>query len=106
MAKATGIVRRIDNLGRVVIPQSVRRSLGWTANGGANGGGTPLEIFVDDHCVTLRESPRLRAVREHGGPRGGPRQGGVPGVHRRARARHEGGLLTRAGRGQARPRKE
>lgn len=38
--KATGIVRRIDDLGRVVIPKEIRRSLRIRE-------GDPLEIFVD-----------------------------------------------------------
>ncbi len=37
--KATGVVRRIDDLGRVVIPKEVRRTLGIRE-------GDPLEIFV------------------------------------------------------------
>ena len=37
--KATGIVRRIDDLGRVVIPKELRRSMGITE-------GDPLEIFT------------------------------------------------------------
>lgn len=38
--KATGIVRRIDDLGRVVIPKEIRRSLRIRE-------GAPLEIYVD-----------------------------------------------------------
>lgn len=38
--KATGIVRRIDDLGRVVIPKEIRRTLKIRE-------GDPLEIFVD-----------------------------------------------------------
>ena len=38
--RATGIVRRIDDLGRVVIPREIRRSLGIRE-------GDALEIFVD-----------------------------------------------------------
>ena len=38
--KATGIVRRIDDLGRLVIPKEIRRSLRMRE-------GDPLEIFVD-----------------------------------------------------------
>ena len=38
--KATGIVRRIDDLGRVVIPKEIRRNLRIRE-------GDPLEIFVD-----------------------------------------------------------
>lgn len=39
--KATGIVRRIDDLGRVVIPKEIRRTLRIRE-------GDPLEIFVDN----------------------------------------------------------
>ncbi len=38
--KATGIVRRIDDLGRVVIPKEIRRTMRIRE-------GDPLEIFVD-----------------------------------------------------------
>ena len=38
--KATGIVRRIDDLGRIVIPKEIRRSLKFKV-------GDPIEIFVD-----------------------------------------------------------
>ena len=37
--KATGIVRRIDDLGRVVIPKEIRRTLRIRE-------GDPLEIFT------------------------------------------------------------
>lgn len=37
--RATGIVRRIDDLGRVVIPKELRRSMGIAE-------GDPLEIFT------------------------------------------------------------
>ena len=38
--KATGIIRRVDDLGRVVIPREVRRILGIRE-------GDPLEIFTE-----------------------------------------------------------
>ena len=38
--RATGIVRRIDDLGRVVIPKEIRRSMGVKE-------GDPLEMFID-----------------------------------------------------------
>ncbi len=38
--KATGIVRRIDDLGRIVVPKEIRRTLRLRE-------GTPLEIFTD-----------------------------------------------------------
>ena len=37
--RATGIVRRVDDLGRIVIPKEVRRSLGIKE-------GDPLELFT------------------------------------------------------------
>lgn len=39
--KATGIVRRIDDLGRVVIPKEIRRNMNIRE-------GDPLEIFIED----------------------------------------------------------
>ena len=44
--KATGIVRRIDDLGRVVIPKEIRRTLRIKE-------GTPLEIFTDKEGEVL-----------------------------------------------------
>ena len=38
--KATGIVRRIDDLGRVVIPKEIRRTMRIRE-------GDPLEIYTD-----------------------------------------------------------
>lgn len=38
--KATGIIRRIDDLGRIVIPKEIRKNLGIRE-------GDPLEIFVN-----------------------------------------------------------
>lgn len=38
--KSTRIIRRVDDLGRVVIPKEIRRSLGIRE-------GEPLEIYVD-----------------------------------------------------------
>jgi AbrB family transcriptional regulator (stage V sporulation protein T) len=47
--KATGIVRRIDDLGRVVIPKEIRRTLRIRE-------GDPLEIYVDrDGEVILKK---------------------------------------------------
>ena len=38
--KATGIIRRVDDLGRVVIPREIRRTLGIRE-------GEPLEIYTE-----------------------------------------------------------
>ncbi|WP_296119202.1 stage V sporulation protein T [uncultured Eubacterium sp.] len=47
--KATGIVRRIDDLGRVVIPKEIRRTLRIRE-------GDPLEIFTDQNgAVVLKK---------------------------------------------------
>ena len=46
--KATGIVRRLDSLGRVVIPMELRRMLHLEPE-------TPLEFFTaDDGTIALR----------------------------------------------------
>ena len=62
--KATGIVRSVDNLGRIVVPKEIRRELGWTD-------GTPIEVFIDDEGegVVLRtydpdHMKALQTVRE------------------------------------------
>ena len=47
--KATGIVRRMDDLGRVVIPKEIRRSMRIKE-------GDPLEIFTtSDGCVCFKK---------------------------------------------------
>lgn len=38
--RATGIVRRMDDLGRIVIPKEIRKNLGLRE-------GTPMEVFTD-----------------------------------------------------------
>lgn len=48
MLKATGIVRRIDDLGRVVIPKELRRTLRIKE-------GDPLEFFVTGDGIVLRK---------------------------------------------------
>lgn len=49
--KATGIVRRIDDLGRVVIPKEIRRALRIKE-------GDPLELYTDgDNIIFKRYNP-------------------------------------------------
>ena len=50
--KATGIIRRIDDLGRVVIPREIRRSLKIRE-------GDPLEIFIEKNCVSFKKYSAL-----------------------------------------------
>ena len=47
--KATGIVRKVDELGRVVIPKGIRTKTGMTE-------GTPVEFYVDDGKIILTKS--------------------------------------------------
>lgn len=51
--KALGIVRRMDDLGRVVVPMEVRKVRGWEA-------GTPIEMFSDEKGLYIREYGRDR----------------------------------------------
>jgi len=46
--KATGIVRKVDDLGRVVLPIELRRTLGIDIK-------DPLEIYVDGAQVILKK---------------------------------------------------
>ena len=58
--KATGIVRRIDDLGRIVIPKEIRRSVGIRE-------GEPLEIFIEggDTVCFRRYKNNLSDAVEH-----------------------------------------
>ena len=55
--KATGIVRRIDDLGRVVIPKEIRRSLKIRE-------GDPLEFFIENNCVCFQKYSTLGSLAE------------------------------------------
>lgn len=46
--KATGIIRRFDDLGRIPIPKEVRRKFNLTE-------GIPMEIFTDKESIILRK---------------------------------------------------
>lgn len=46
--KSTGIVRKLDELGRITLPIELRRTLGV-------GERDPLEIFVDEDKIVLRK---------------------------------------------------
>ena len=46
--RATGIMRRIDNLGRIVIPKEIRRTYGIED-------GDLVEIFTDSDGIILRK---------------------------------------------------
>jgi len=46
--KSTGIVRKVDELGRVVIPIELRRTMGIDEK-------DPLEIYVDNEKIILKK---------------------------------------------------
>jgi AbrB family transcriptional regulator, transcriptional pleiotropic regulator of transition state genes len=46
--KSTGIVRKVDQLGRVVVPIEVRNTMGLKI-------GDPLEIFVEGDLIYLKK---------------------------------------------------
>ncbi len=46
--KSTGIVRRVDELGRIVLPIELRRTLGITER-------DSLEIYVDGPSIILKK---------------------------------------------------
>ncbi|MEK9198826.1 AbrB/MazE/SpoVT family DNA-binding domain-containing protein [Ureibacillus sp. FSL E2-3493] len=48
MMKSTGIVRKVDELGRLVIPKELRKTLGI-------GEKDPIEIFIDGHQIILQK---------------------------------------------------
>ena len=50
--KSTGVVRRIDDLGRIVIPKEIRRSLRIHD-------GESMEIFVDNELIALKKYSSL-----------------------------------------------
>lgn len=55
--KSTGVVRRVDELGRIVIPKEIRRTLRIKD-------GESLEIFVDREMITLKKFSRLNNMEE------------------------------------------
>lgn len=48
MIKSTGIIRKVDELGRIVIPMELRNKLGIQEK-------DPLEIFVDGSSIILKK---------------------------------------------------
>lgn len=46
--KSTGIVRKIDDLGRIVLPIELRRTLEVSER-------DPLEIFIEDNTIILKK---------------------------------------------------
>lgn len=55
--KTTGIIRRIDDLGRIVIPKELRRNLRIK-------NGDTLEVFVDADSVILKKYSPMESIEE------------------------------------------
>ena len=55
--KSTGIVRRIDDLGRVIIPKEIRKTLQIHE-------GDPLEIFIQGRAVCFKKYDKTLSIRE------------------------------------------
>lgn len=53
--KATGVVRRIDELGRIVIPKEIRKN--FRIKEGEN-----VEIYIDDNNIILKKYSELKNV--------------------------------------------
>ena len=47
--KITGIIRRVDDLGRIVIPKEIRRQV----FGKTDASGEPMEIFIDGENIMV-----------------------------------------------------
>lgn len=56
--KTTGIVRRIDDLGRIVIPKEIRKS--FRINDGEN-----IEIFIDGENIVLKKYSVLNKIENY-----------------------------------------
>ena len=55
--KSTGVVRRVDDLGRIVIPKEIRRTLRIRD-------GESLEIFVDREMIALKKFSKMSDMNE------------------------------------------
>ncbi len=53
--RATGIIRRVDDLGRIVIPKEIRRALGIKE-------GEPLEIYTEENTVIFKKYEEVDTI--------------------------------------------
>ena len=56
--KSTGVVRRIDDLGRIVIPKEIRKNMGLRE-------GETLEIYVDDNKLIMQKYSKLNNYQDN-----------------------------------------
>lgn len=54
--KSTGIIRRVDDLGRIVIPKEVRRQLKIRE-------GDPMELYMDENTVIFKRYDPSQSVK-------------------------------------------
>lgn len=52
----TGLVRRVDDLGRIVIPKEIRKRLNITE-------GEPMMLYIENDCVTFKKYDFLKESR-------------------------------------------
>ena len=55
--KATGMVRKVDDLGRVVLPKEIRTNLGIDV-------GVPVEFYVDGELLIIKKYDAAGSVAE------------------------------------------
>ena len=53
--KTTGVIRRIDELGRIVIPKEIRKSLRIK-------NGESLEVFLDGDSIILKKFSQIESL--------------------------------------------
>ena len=58
--KKTGLIRRIDDLGRIAIPKEIRRQIFGTSDAC----GEPLEFFVDGDNIVLKKYEDVEKQKE------------------------------------------
>lgn len=56
--KSTGVVRKIDSLGRIVVPKEIRKNLGIKE-------GDNLEIFLEEDKIVLSKSSSLNSIEKY-----------------------------------------
>lgn len=56
--KSTGVVRKIDSLGRIVIPKEIRKNLGIRD-------GEDIEIYLDNDKIILNKSSSLNSISKY-----------------------------------------
>lgn len=57
--KIIGIIRRVDDLGRIVIPKEIRKQV----FGKTDATGEPMEIFIDGENIVLRRYEEVQTCK-------------------------------------------